>query len=84
MTIVTDRSAGSASQQFPTTLVYFVGSEKSGIEDLNIFQQLLISECPTQIYFWWANLGIKEIGALTGNYYGKVLQSVVNCIAKVF
>lgn len=51
MTIVTDRSAGSVSQYFSTTLVYFIGSEESGIEDLNIFQQLLISECPTQIYF---------------------------------
>lgn len=48
MTIVTDRSAGSVSQYFPTTLVYFIGSEESGIEDLNIFQQLLISDCPTR------------------------------------
>lgn len=51
MTLVTDRSAGSGSQYFSTTLVYFIGGEESGIEDLNIFQQLLISECPTQIYF---------------------------------
>lgn len=39
MTIVTNRSADFISQYFSTSLVYSIGSEESGFEDLNILEQ---------------------------------------------
>lgn len=70
MTTVTNRSASFVSQYFSTSLVYVIGSKESGV-----FEQFLFSECPTQIYFWWANPVVKGIGALTSYYEGKLLYS---------